>query len=52
MKLKKLLALVTVYAIVVISVPFFFNDMWLKDFPELKIYEGELKFRGKGLTKI
>jgi len=51
MKLKKLLALVTVYAIVVISVPFFFNDMWLKDFPELKIYEGELKFSGERAYK-
>ncbi|AEV68129.1 M28 family metallopeptidase [Acetivibrio clariflavus] len=51
MKLKKLLALLTVYAIVIISVPFFFNDMWLKDFPELKTYEGELKFSGERAYK-
>ena len=51
MKLKKLLAFITVYAIVIISVPIFFNDIWLKDFPELKTYEGELKFSGERAYK-
>lgn len=44
MNIKKFLAYLTVYAVVVISVPIFFNNMWLKDFPELKTYDGELKF--------
>ena len=51
MNLKKLLAFLTVYAIVIVSVPLFFNDMWLKDFPELKIYEGDLKFSGERAYK-
>ncbi|WP_010249908.1 M28 family metallopeptidase [Acetivibrio cellulolyticus] len=44
MNIKKFLAYFTVYAFVVISVPFFFNSMWLKDFPQLKTYDGTLEF--------
>lgn len=51
MNLKKLLAFLTVYAIIIISVPLFFNDTWLKDLPEFKIYEGELKFSGERAYK-
>lgn len=51
MNLKKILAFLTVYAIIIISVPLFFNDLWLKDFPTLKTYEGELKFSGERAYK-
>lgn len=51
MNLKKLLAFLTVYAVIIISVPLFFNEIWLKDFPELEIYEGELKFSGERAYK-
>ena len=47
MNLKKFLAFLTVYAVVIISVPLFLNDAWLKDFPQMKTYEGELKFSGE-----
>lgn len=44
MNTKKFIAYLTVYAVVIISVPLFFNNIWLKDFPEMKTYDGELKF--------
>ncbi len=47
MNFKKFLAFLTVYAVVIISVPLFFNDTWLKDFPQMKTYEGELRFSGE-----
>lgn len=47
MNFKKFLAFLTVYAVVIISVPFIFNNAWLKDFPQMKTYEGELKFSGE-----
>lgn len=47
MNFKKFLAFLTVYAVLMISVPLFFNGTWLKDFPQMKTYEGELKFSGE-----
>lgn len=44
MNVKKLLAYLSIYAVIVISVPLFFNDIWLKDLPETRIYEGATEF--------
>ncbi|GEM_PF-512164 len=44
MNINKLLAYFLVYAVVIISVPLFFNNMWLKDLPEIQTYDSLLEF--------
>jgi hypothetical protein len=47
MNIKKLLAYLVVYIVIIVSVPVFINSYWLKDLPDLNHYEGELEFSGK-----
>ncbi len=44
MNVKKILAYLAVYAVVIISVPIFFNNAWLKALPETQTYDGALEF--------
>ncbi|HPD00224.1 MAG TPA: M28 family peptidase [Acetivibrio sp.] len=46
MDIKKITTYAIVYALIVISVPVFFNSLWLKPMPDLEIYDGSLDFLG------
>lgn len=44
---KNFIPFLLAYLSIILSVPVFFNPVWLKDFPDMKIYDGEVKFSGE-----
>jgi len=52
MDIKKITTYAIVYALILISVPVFFNSAWLKPIPDLKTYEGPLDFSGSNAMTV